>query len=196
MLELTGRHGVAREQEAPRQDRAESVEEEVQVAERGAEQSRTGHPELRVAAHHRDVRHQGQLERAAERVRLDLGDRDLREGEVVVVEAEALPVDAEAPALAGPPTRVVGAVPRVRVLHVGAGAEHTVRAAQDHHLDVVVGRELFEVRAHRATHRRVVGVPSIRIVDRDPGDVGLRVSLDVYRVTRSVRRSVCSSMGS
>ena len=37
--------------------------------------------------------------------------------------------------------RVV-AVPRVRVGHVGAGAEHALRTAQQHHLDVVVGREL------------------------------------------------------
>ena len=57
----------------------EPVEEEVQVAERGAEQPRAGHPELGVAADDRDVGHQRELERAAERVGLDLRDGDLRE---------------------------------------------------------------------------------------------------------------------
>ena len=53
----------------------EPVEEEVQVAERGAEQLRAGHAELGVTPHHREVGHQRELERTAERVRLDLRDR-------------------------------------------------------------------------------------------------------------------------
>ena len=91
------------------------MEEEVQVAERGAEQLRAGHAELGVTPHHREVGHQRELERTAERVRLDLRDGDLREAQELVVEAEALAVDAEAPALAGAPPRLLGPVPGVRV---------------------------------------------------------------------------------
>ena len=109
VLELAGGDGVAREQQAPWQHGPESVEEEVQVAERRAQQPRPGHPELRVAADHREVGHQRELEPTSERVRLDLRDRDLREAQVVVVEAEGLTVDAEAAPLAGPALRLASA---------------------------------------------------------------------------------------
>ena len=88
VLELGRRDGVAREQQASSEHGPEAVEEEVQVAERRAQQPRPGHAELGVAADHRDVGHQRELEPTAERVRLDLRDRDLREAQVVVVEAE------------------------------------------------------------------------------------------------------------
>ena len=121
------------------------MEEEVQVAERGAEQLRAGHAELGVTPHHREVGHQRELERTAERVRLDLRDGDLREGQELVVEAEALAVDAEAPALAGPP--LVGSSPyHAYEFAMSAPVLNTPSAAaQDHDLDVVVDRELLEV---------------------------------------------------
>ena len=62
-----------------------------------------GIPSLASRADDREVGHQRELEATAERVRLDLRDGDLREGQELVVEAEALAVDAEAPALARPP---------------------------------------------------------------------------------------------
>ena len=176
VLHLAAGDGVAGEQQAAGEHRPEPVEEEVQVAERGSEQPRTGHAELGVAGHDRDVGHQRDLEAAAERVRLDLRDRDLRVRHELVVEGEALAVDAETTTLARPAAVGVVAVPRVRVGHVGAGAEHAVDAAQDHDLDVVVGREVVEVRAHGATHRRVVRVAPVGVVDRDPRDVRLGIA--------------------
>ena len=98
-----------------------------------------------------------------------------------MVEGEALAVDAEAPALARPAGLAV-AVPGVRVLHVGAGAEHAAGAAQDHDLDVVVGRELVEVGAHLLAHRRVVRVAPLGVVDRDPRHV--RGPIDVEHNAR------------
>ena len=103
VLDLARGDRVAGEQQAPGQHRAEPVEEEVEVPERGAEQPGPRHAEARVAADDREVRHQRQLERAAERVGLDLGDGDLREGQVLMVEAEGLAVDAETPPLARSP---------------------------------------------------------------------------------------------
>ena len=44
-----GLDGVAGQQQTPREHRAEPVEEEMEVAERGAEQPRAGHADLRVA---------------------------------------------------------------------------------------------------------------------------------------------------
>ena len=61
-----------------REHRTEPVEEEVQVAEGRAEQTRTGHPELGVTTDHGEVGHQRELEGTTERVRLDLRDRHLR----------------------------------------------------------------------------------------------------------------------
>ena len=149
----------------------------MEVAERGAEQPGAGHAQLGVAPDHRDVGHERDLEAAAEGVGLDLRDRHLRERHELVVEAEGLAVDAEATTLAGPPVVRVVAVPRVRVGHVGAGAEHAVGAAQDHDLDVVVGGDLVEVRAHGAPHRRVVRVATVRVVDRESRDVRLGIAL-------------------
>ena len=99
-----------------------------------------GHPEPGVATDHGEVGHQRQLEGTTERVRLDLRDRHLRTAQELVVEAEGLAIDAEAAALAGAALRVAGPVPVVRVVHVGAGAEDSAGAAEDHDLDVVVGR--------------------------------------------------------
>ncbi len=70
--------GVAREQEPTGQHRAEPVEEEVQRAERRAEEARCRHTDLRVARHHRNVRHEGELEAASERIARDLSDRRFR----------------------------------------------------------------------------------------------------------------------
>ena len=55
VLDLGAGERVARVEEAPAHHRAEAVEEEVEVAERGPEQACPGHAELGAAAHHREV---------------------------------------------------------------------------------------------------------------------------------------------
>jgi hypothetical protein len=156
------------------------------------EEPRRRHPDLRVVGHDRDVRHQRELEPATEREAADLGDGDLRVAEEEVVEVERPAVDEEPAALTGPPLRAgaiavvaVGlrravAVPGVRVVHVGAGAEHATFAAQEHHLDVVVVGELLEMRAQLLAHRGVVGVLALRVVEGDARDGGSVLPLDVH----------------
>ena len=96
-----------------------------------------------------------------------------------MVEGEALTVDAETAALARPAGLAVR-VPRVRVVHVGSGAENTAAAPQDHHLDVVVGGKILEERAHPSPHRRVAGVAPLGVVERDPRDVGSVVTFEPH----------------
>ena len=184
VLDLGPGDGVAGEKEPAGQHRSEAMEEEVQVAQRGPEQPGAGHPELGVARHDGEVGHERDLERTAEGVGLDLRNGDLRVRHELVVEGEALAVDAEPAALAGATVVRVVAVPRVRVGHVGTGAEHAAGAAQDHHLDVVVDRELVEVRTHGAPHRRVVRVASLRVVDGDARDVRRRITLEMHASAR------------
>ncbi len=79
VLELARGDGVAREQQPAREHGAEPVEEEVEVPERGPEQLGPGHTDPSVTCDDREVGHERELERAAERVSLHLCDRDLRE---------------------------------------------------------------------------------------------------------------------
>ena len=164
--ELGAGDGVAGEQQAPGQHRAEPVEEHVERAERRAEEPRRRHPDLACRDRPRDVGHERELEPAAERVAADLGDGDLR----VAQERRG-----RSRTSCGRPSRrrrwlgrrrsapsvrpcLAVAVPGVRVVHVGAGAEHAALAAEQHDLDVVVVGELVEVLAELLAHRRVVGV--------------------------------------
>ncbi len=179
---------LTRVEEPPGHHRAQPVEEEVQVAERGTEELRAGHPELGAPAHHREVAHERDLEPAAERVALDLADGDLRVVHEVVVEAEAVAVDRQAPPLAGAALGPVGLlVPGVGVGHVGPGAEHPVGAPEEQDLHVVVGRDLVEVPAHLLAHGRVVRVLPGRLVDGEPGDVAVAVDLEVHAAVALVR---------
>ena len=61
-------HGVAGEEEPAGQHRSEPVEEQVERAERRAEEARGRHADLGVAGDDRDVGHERELEAAAERV--------------------------------------------------------------------------------------------------------------------------------
>ena len=88
VLDRAGVDDVAGEQKPTCQHGAQAMEEHVQAAQRGAEEPRGGHPDLRIARDHRNVGHQRDLEAAAERVTADLADSDLREAHQVVVEAE------------------------------------------------------------------------------------------------------------
>src|SRR5258708_4973139 len=55
--QVAGRHAVAGEQQAAGEDRAEAVEEQVERAERRAEEAGGRHAQDRIARHDRDVRH-------------------------------------------------------------------------------------------------------------------------------------------
>jgi hypothetical protein len=143
VFELSGGDHIASEQQSAREHWPESIEEQVQVAERWAQQASAGHAHLGVATGDRDVRHECQLEAAAERVGLDLSDRHLGELGVLVVERERLTIDTQAAPLAGAACLAL-VVPAVGVVHVGAGREDALCAAQDEHLDGVVGGHLVE----------------------------------------------------
>ena len=159
------------------------MEEHLQRAQRRAEEPRGGHAELAVVGDDGDVGHERELEAAAEGVARNLGNGDLRIAHEGVVEVEGLAVDLEAATLARAATlgalRTV-AVPRVGVVHVGAGAENTAGTTQLHHLHVVVVGELVEIRAHLATHDRAVGVSALRVVDGDAGDARVVIAAHEY----------------
>ena len=103
VLEVGGRDRIAGEQQPPGEHRTESVEEQVQRAERGPEEARRRHADLGVSSDDGDVGHERHLEPAAERVAAHLGDEHLRIADEVVVEVEGLAVDREPATLAGSP---------------------------------------------------------------------------------------------
>src|SRR5271168_1409972 len=101
-----------------------------------AEEAGPGHADNRVGCDNRDVRHQGQLESSAQRIATHLRHGRLRIALKVVVKLEGPPIHGQLAALAWPTTPsslcpvtvrllCLGAVPRIRVVHIGAGAEDT-----------------------------------------------------------------------
>ena len=187
MLDVTCLDDVARQQHPTGQHRAEAVEEHVQAAQRGPEESGGGHADLGVTRDDGNVGHQRHLETAAERVAADLADGDLREAHQIVIEAERLAVDREPPTLAG--SALLGffvfaafAVPAVGVVHIRAGAEDSLGSTQQHHGDVVVLGDLIQAPADGLAHRSVVGVALLGIVEGDRRDPLVRIDVEQHAI--------------
>jgi hypothetical protein len=87
----------------------------------------------------------------------------------------------------------LGAVPRIRVVHIGAGAEDAALTSQDHDLDVVVIRQLIKVLSHLSSHRGVIRIATIRIVNGESGDPRVLVMIEQYSVVSQRRNSLLTS---
>jgi hypothetical protein len=157
----------------------------MQTAKCGPEEPGGGHANLGVATDNRDIGHQRHLEPAAQRIPADLPHRDLRKAHQVVVEAERLAVHCQTPPLTRAALRrfvVALAIPAVRVVHVRAGAEHSLGATQQHHGDVVVFGDAIQVARDGVTHRRVVRIALAWVVQRDGRDPLLGIHIEEHAI--------------